>query len=417
VDGQNSQGKSFDISKREVWEAYLQVKAKAGAPGEDGVTIEDFEKDLKGNLYRIWNRMSSGSYFPPPVRAVEIPKPHGGGTRTLGVPCVGDRIAQTVAARRLGAKVEPIFHRDSYGYRPGRSGLDAVAVCRRRCWRYDWVIDLDVEKFFDSVPWDLMIKAVEAHTTDPWVVLYVRRWLAAPLRLPDGTLRQRDRGTPQGSSISPVLANLFMHHAFDAWMAKRFPTVPFERYADDAVVHCRSLRQAQYVRQAIADRMVEVGLRLHPAKTKVVYCRDSNRRGGHEHTAFTFLGYTFRARAARNERQGVTFTAFIPAISTDALNKISGEVRRWRLHRKTGRTFAELARWINPIVRGWMQYYGAFHRTALRRLLARINSYLVRWLRKKFKRLKSFKKAEAAWQRVVSQYPKAFAHWAWTSTF
>jgi hypothetical protein len=214
-----------------------------------------------------------------------------------------------------------------------------------------------------------------------------------------------------------VLANLFMHHAFDAWMARQFPTIPFERYADDVVAHCRSQRQACYVRQAIEDRMAQVGLRLHPTKTKVVYCKDSNRRGEHEHTAFTFLGYTFRARAARNTRQAKTFTAFLPAISKDALKKISGEVRRWRLHRKIGHTLADIARWINPIVRGWLQYYGAFHRSALQLLLTRINAYLVRWLRNKFKRLKPFKEAKAAWQRVTSQYPKAFAHWAWVSTF
>ena len=238
-------GKPFDISKREVWEAYEKVKANKGAPGVDGCSIDEFEKDLKNNLYKIWNRMSSGSYFPPPVLAVEIPKPHGGGTRILGVPTVADRIAQTVAARRLEEKVEPIFHPDSYGYRPARSALDAVGRCRERCWRYDWVIDLDIQKFFDSVPWHLIVRAVEAHTDVPWVVLYVKRWLAAPVRLPDGTLAERDRGTPQGSAISPVLANLFMHYAFDAWMAREFPTVPFERYADDAVVHCKSERQAR----------------------------------------------------------------------------------------------------------------------------------------------------------------------------
>ena len=204
-------GKPFDISKREVWEAYEKVKANKGAPGVDGCSIDEFEKDLKNNLYKIWNRMSSGSYFPPPVLAVEIPKPHGGGTRILGVPTVADRIAQTVAARRLEKKVEPIFHPDSYGYRPARSALDAVGRCRERCWRYDWVIDLDIQKFFDSVPWHLIVKAVEAHTDVPWVLLYVKRWLAAPVRLPDGTLAERDRGTPQGSAISPVLANLFMH--------------------------------------------------------------------------------------------------------------------------------------------------------------------------------------------------------------
>jgi RNA-directed DNA polymerase len=214
-----SSGKPFEISKREVWQAWEKVKANRGAPGVDECSIEEFEADLKNNLYKIWNRMSSGTYFPPPVRAVEIPKPHGGGTRILGVPTVGDRVAQSVAARRLEMKVEPIFHPDSYGYRPGRSALHAVETCRRRCWRTNWVIDLDIQKFFDSVPWDLVVKAVEANTDDPWVVLYVRRWLQAPVRLPDGTLQKRDRGTPQGSAVSPVLANLFLHYAFDAWMS------------------------------------------------------------------------------------------------------------------------------------------------------------------------------------------------------
>ena len=240
MDELKSSGKPFDISKRAVWEAYKKVKANKGAPGVDGVSIEKFEKDLKGNLYKIWNRMSSGSYFPPPVQAVEIAKAHGGGTRILGVPTVGDRIAQTVVAQALERKVESIFHPDSYGYRPRRSALDAVEVCRRRCWKADWVIDLDIRKFFDSVPWDLIVKAVEANTDLPWVVLYVRRGLNAPLQLPDGTLQQRDRGTPQGSAVSPVLANLFLHYAFDTWMARKFPAIRFERYVDDAVLHCFS---------------------------------------------------------------------------------------------------------------------------------------------------------------------------------
>jgi RNA-directed DNA polymerase len=405
-------GKPFDISKREVWEAYEKVKANKGASGVDGCSIDDFEKDLKNNLYKIWNRMSSGSYFPPPVLAVEIPKPHGGGTRVLGVPTVADRIAQTVAARRLEEKVEPIFHPDSYGYRPARSALDAVGRCRERCWRHDWVIDLDIQKFFDSVPWHLIVRAVEAHTDVPWVVLYVKRWLAAPVRLPDGTLAERDRGTPQGSAISPVLANLFMHYAFDAWMARGFPTVPFERYADDAVVHCTSERQARHLRQAIADRMAEVGLRLHPDKTKIVYCKDGNRPGSYEHTAFTFLGFTFRQRRARN-RHGKSFSNFLPAISKDALNKISAAVRSWRLHLRTGHTFKDLARRINPIVAGWMQYYGAFYRSALSPLLQRINAYLMRWIRKKYKRLRGKKKARECWQGITGRYPLMFAHWKW----
>ena len=223
--------------------------------------------------------MSSGSYFPPPVRAVEIPKPHGGGTRILGVPTVADRIAQTVVAARLEKEVEPKFHQDSYGYRPGRSALDVVGKCRERCFRADWVVDLDIQKFFDSVSWDLIVKAVEANTRERWVVLYVERWLRAPLQLPDGTLQRRDRGTPQGSAVSPVLANLFLHYAFDMWMAREFPAVAFERYVDDAVVHCVSERQAMKVVKAIGNRMEEVGLRLHPAKTRIVYCKDANRRG------------------------------------------------------------------------------------------------------------------------------------------
>jgi RNA-directed DNA polymerase len=245
-------------------------------------------------------------------------------------------------------------------------------------------------------------------------VLYVKRWLVAPLVLPDGSVQQRDRGTPQGSSISPVLANLFLHYAFDAWMARTFPAVPFERYCDDAVVHCVSQRQARYVAEAIANRMVEVGLRLHPDKTRIVYNQDANRRGRYEHTAFTFLGFTFRARPARG-RNGEIFASFQPAISTQALNRISGEVRRWRLHRWLGRMMGEIAREINSIVRGWMQYYGAFYRSGVYPVLQRVNAYLMRWIRDKYKRLRSMKKAMAAWQRVTSQYPRLFAHWAWAS--
>jgi RNA-directed DNA polymerase len=354
VDELKLSGKSFVISKWEVQEAWETVKANKGAPGVDGCSIEEFEKDLRNNLYRIWNRMSSGSYFPPPVKAVEIPKPQGG-IRVLGVPTVADRVAQTVVARRLENKVEPIFHPDSYGYRPGRSALDAVATCRRRCWKSDWVIDLDIQKFFDTVPWDLVLKAVAANTDDAWVLLYVRRWLEAPLQLADGSVQTRDRGTPQGSAVSPVLANLFLHYAFDTWMGREFPTVRFERYVDDAVVHCVSEAQARTVLAALQERMAQVGLTLHPDKTRIAYCKDGRRTGSYEHTSFTFLGYTFRARAVRT-KTGRMMTGFNPAISKDALNKISAQVRSWGLHRRTGLSEADLARWINPIVRGWMNY-------------------------------------------------------------
>jgi RNA-directed DNA polymerase len=311
VDELKASGKPFRITKQEVWDAWLKVKGNKGAPGIDGVSLAEFEKDLKDNLYKVWNRMSSGTYFPPPVMAVEIPKPHGGGTRVLGVPCVADRIAQTVAAARLEKAVEPVFHPDSYGYRPGKSQLDAVAACRERCWEQNWIVDLDIRKFFDSVRWDLVVRAVEKHTDHEtrWIVLYVKRWLAAPLQLPGGALQERDRGTPQGSAISPMLTNLFMHYAFDIWLERNFPAVTFERYADDAVIHCVSEFQARRVLAALHERMAEVGLELHPGKTKIVYCKDSNRRSSAEHTSFTFLGFTFRPRRARRN-DGVRFTSF-----------------------------------------------------------------------------------------------------------
>jgi RNA-directed DNA polymerase len=409
-----SPGKPFEISKWAVREAWETVKANKGAPGVDGVTIEAFEADLGNNLYKVWNRMSSGSYFPPPVRAVEIPKPHGGGTRMLGIPTVADRVAQTVVAEELKSKTEAVFHEDSYGYRPGRSGLDAVGVCRQRCWKTDWVIDLDIQKFFDSVSWDLMLKAVVVNTDLPWVMLYVRRWLQAPVALPDGTLAQRDRGTSQGSPVSPVLANLFLHYAFDMWMAREFPTVRFERYVDDAVVHCVSERQAHRVLAALHDRMVAVGLRLHPDKTRIVYCKDGKRRGEYAHTSFTFLGFTFRPRGVR-DKNGSMFVSFLPAISRDALTKIGREVRSWRLHRRIGSSFADLARWVNPRVRGWMNYYGAFYRSALYALLTRINAYLMRWVRNKYRRFHGRREFHQAWTRVVTHYPRFFAHWQWTT--
>jgi RNA-directed DNA polymerase len=414
VDEQKASGKPFQISKREVWDAWLKVKGNQGAPGADGVSLAAFETGLKGNLYKVWNRMSSGTYFPPPVLAVEIPRPHGGGSRVLGVPTVADRVAQTVAAARLEQAAERVFCGDSYGYRPGKSALDAVAACRERCWKYDWVIDLDIRKFFDSVRWDLIIKAVEAHTDTAtrWVVLYVRRWLAAPLQQPGGVLQQRDRGTPQGSAISPVLANLFMHYAFDTWLARAFPQVKFERYADDAVIHCISERQARTVLAAVSERMAGVGLELHPAKTKIVYCKDSNRRGSAEHTSFDFLGFTFRPRPAWR-KDGRKFTGFLPAISNDALKKISAEVRSWRLHHRTETTEAGLRGLVNPKVRGWMAYYGAFYRSALHPVLHRINTYLLRWIMNKYRRLRTWKKATRAMAAAAASRPQYFAHWAW----
>ena len=306
--------KPFVISKRLVWEAWRRVKANRGAAGVDEESIQAFEENLRGNLYKVWNRMSSGSYIPPPVRAVEIPKKKGG-SRTLGVPTVADRVAQTVAYLYLEPEVEPVFHPDSYGYRPRRSAHDALATCRQRCWRYDWVLDLDLKSFFDSLDHSLVLRAVAHHTDLRWILLYVERWLKAPLQLEDGTLKQRDRGSPQGSAISPVLANLFLHYALDTWLGREFPTVPFERYADDGILHCKTKTQAHALRDAIIERLAQVGLELNLDKTRIVYCKDSGRTGSHEHEQFDFLGYTFRPRLARS-KTGKKFVSFLPAVQT-----------------------------------------------------------------------------------------------------
>jgi group II intron reverse transcriptase/maturase len=406
--------KSFDIDKRVVWEAWKQVKANQGAPGIDEEAISEFEGSLEGNLYKLWNRLSSGSYMPPPVKAVAIPKPHGGGVRTLGVPTVADRVAQTVAKLYLEPGVEPYFHPDSYGYRPRRSALDAVGTCRERCWKSDWVIDLDLRAFFDTVDHDLMLRAVAAHTDERWILLYVERWLRAPLDTGDGDLKERDRGTPQGSAISPLLANLYLHYAFDSWMEREFPTIPFERYADDVVVHAKSERQARFVLGEIEKRMADCHLALNQEKTRIVYCKDSIRTGSHEHERFDFLGYTFRPRPAKN-RKGKLFVSFLPAVSDGAAKKIRQTIRKWRLHLWSGTPLAEIARKVNLTVRGWINYYGRFYPSELSRSLLRIDEYLVRWAMQKYKRLKG--RRERAWEFLVgvtSREPKLFVHWRLT---
>jgi RNA-directed DNA polymerase len=410
MDGPPLKVKSFDISKRLVVQAWEKVQANQGAPGVDAVSITEFGSAYRDNLYKMWNRMSSGSYFPGPVRAVEIPKDHGAGVRTLGVPNVADRVAQTAASMLLEAKLEPIFHPDSYGYRPGRSAHDALSAARQRCWKQDWTVDFDIRAFFDSVPHDLMLKAVAHHTDERWVLLYIQRWLKAPMQMPDGTVVAREKGTPQGSPISPLLANLFMHYAFDTWIAREFPGCPFERYADDCVAHCDTEDQARALRAAIANRLRAVGLELHPEKTKVVYCKDGRRRGNAEHTSFDFLGYTFRARRA-NGRRGL-FVGFMPAMSQKARTAVGRTIRAWHLNRRTGKDLSSLARVLNAQIRGWINYYGAFYRSELYSLAMRINEHLVRWAMQKFKRLRGNPARAWAWVDAVRQHqPDLFAHW------
>jgi RNA-directed DNA polymerase len=402
--------KPFCIPKREVWEAYKGIKANQGAAGVDGQSIEEFERDLSNNLYRLWNRLSSGSYFPPPVRRVDIPKGDGR-SRPLGIPTVTDRIAQMVVRRHLEPILEPVFHNDSYGYRTGRSAHQALSVARQRCWRYDWVLDLDVKGFFDTIDWNLLMRAVRRHTDCPWVLLYIERWLKAPVCMPDGTLVSRERGTPQGAVVSPILANLFLHYTFDRWMQDRYPEVPFERYADDIVCHCRSEAQTRSLWAALEVRFEACKLELHPQKTKIVYCKDANRHGQYPNQKFDFLGYTFRPRSAMN-RNGTLFVSFAPAVSDKAAANLRQRVRRWRLHRRNDLALVDLAQWTRPVLAGWVQYYGRFHPSALCRALRTLDPFLVRWAQRKYRRLRGRYMRAWDWlRRVKTRQPRLFAHW------
>ena len=405
-----NKAKPFDIPKREVWEAFKSVKANQGAAGVDGQSIQEFESQLTGNLYKLWNRLSSGSYLPPPVRRVDIPKANGG-TRPLGIPTFADRIAQEVVRRYLEPLLEPLFHADSHGYRPGRSAIDAVRTARQRCWRFDWIVDLDIKGFFDSIDRELLLRAVRKHTQCRWVLLYIERWLKAPAMLEDGALVPRERGTPQGGVVSPILANLFLHYVFDVWIGRMFP-VPFERYADDVICHCRSEREAMALLRVLNRRFAACGLVLHPEKTKVVYCKDTNRKGEYSIHQFDFLGYSFRPRRAkwRGELYG---TSFLPAASPQALKAIRQAIRGWSLQTRSDKALGDLARMFNPYIRGWINYYSHFYKSELYPPLRRIDVFLVRWARRKFKRLRQRPKGARDWlARVIRSTPDLFAHWA-----
>ena len=403
--------KPWSIPKRSVWDAYKRVKANRGAAGVDDQSIEEFEADLKNNLYKLWNRMSSGSYFPPPIKRVQIDKPDGG-KRPLGIPTVSDRIAQAVVKRYLEPELERHFHPDSYGYRPKKSALDAVGMARQRCWRYDWVLHLDIRAYFDSIRHELLLKAVRKHTDCGWVLLYIERWLKAPVRLEDGTLEPREKGSPQGSVISPLLSNLFLHYTFDRWMAMHHPDVPFERFADDVLCHCGSEQQARQLKANLERRFADCGLELHPQKTRVVYCKDDDRRGAYPATTFDFLGYSFRPRRSKN-RWGKFFVNFSPGVSNTATRAIREEIRDWQLRCRIDKWIDDLARMFNPIIRGWMNYYGRYYKSALYPPLRYLDRCLAHWAMAKYKRLRRHRRRAAEWvRRVVSRDPTLFAHWS-----
>lgn len=401
--------KPFSISKRDVWEAYKRVKANRGAAGVDGQSIAEFEENLTSNLYKLWNRMASGSYFPPPVRRVEIPKGDGR-TRPLGIPTVADRIAQMVVTRFLQPILEPHFHADSYGYRPGKSAKDALAVARQRCWSHDWVLDLDIKAFFETIDHRLLMRAVRRHTKCAWALLYIERWLKADTQLADGTRIKRTEGTPQGGVISPLLANLYLHYAFDSWMVREHPDIPFERYADDVICHCRSEVQAARLKDAIAERFATCFLTLHPQKTKVAYCKDDRRNHGYPTVQFDFLGYSFRPRKVKAPKG--SFVGFNPGISAKSAVAIRHEMRRWQLHLRSDLTLEQIAREVNPALRGWINYYGVYFRSALIPVIDHFDHVLSRWAMRKYKSFKHKRWSALRWVRGISwRQPKLFAHW------
>lgn len=403
--------KSFAISKRMVFEAWKRVKANRGAGGIDAQSIAKFEENLADNLYALWNRMASGSYFPPPVKEVPIPKRGGTGVRLLGVPTVGDRVAQTVVKCYLEPILDPLFDEDSYGYRPGRSALEAVRVTRERCWKYDWVLEFDVKGAFDALDHNLIMKALRKHTDCKWVLLYIERWLNAPSVTEAGESKQRVRGTPQGGCVSPLLMNLFMHHALDRWLRREEPFCWFARYADDAVVHCRSEQVAQRVERRLATRFRACGLELHPEKTRIVYCRDDRRRGDYPITQFSFLGFTFRPRRAQ-ARDGKLFTGFQPAASNEALRRMRQQIRRWHLPRQTPGTLAEFSANYDATLRGWGNYYGALYPSRMHGIFRHFDLALAYWARRKYKRLAGHRRRSHHWLRFVARKElHRFVHW------
>ena len=409
--------KSFQISKRVVWEAYLQVKSNKGSPGYDNEGVEVFEVDLKNNLYKLWNRLSSGTYFPPPVLEVEIPKADGK-VRRLGIPTVSDRIAQMVVKSYLEPVVDPQFHDDSYGYRSNKSALQAVGQARWRCWRDDWVLDLDIKSFFDTIDHELMMLAVRKFTQSPWILLYVERWLKADGITKAGKITKRQIGTPQGGVISPLLANIYLHFVFDKWMERNYPQIHFERYADDIVVHCRSIKQLEMIKGKLIKRFSKCRLALHPQKTKIVYCKDASRQEEWQSVSFDFLGYTFQPRLVRDKAKKF-FVSFSPAMSTKAAKNIRQAIKqKWKLKMRMECNLKELAQLYNPAIQGWINYYSRFHGSALySKVFDYLNTTLIRWAMKKYNPLYRRPTRASKWLKQAQlEYPNLFAHWRFKAT-
>ena len=408
--------KPYCISRKSVQEAYLRIRANKGAAGVDEMNMQAFDMQKQKYLYKLWNQMSSGSYMPPAIKLVEIPKKDGG-KRPLGIPTITDRIGQAVVAKELEQVVDNLFHEDSYGYRPKKSALQAVAKARERCWAYAWVLDVDIRGFFDNIPHDLLMRAVEKHAEEQWMILYIKRWLVAPLQLEDGTIVPRTKGVPQGSVIGPILSNLYLHYAMDMWLKANYPDNAFERYADDAVIHCRTEEQAVRLKETLGKRLKDCGLEMNEDKTKIVFCKDSNRRRKTDKAVtFDFLGYTFMPRQAQNSIRKESFTNFLPGVSTKAMIAMNTKLNKLPILRIPGIEIEAVAKEMNPILQGWINYYGKFYATKLKDFMRRINAKLANWAIRKYKGIRTSLTSAMKWIcRLHRRKPNLFAHWTFGS--
>lgn len=395
-----------------VWSAYKKVRANKGSAGVDSVSMEAFDANRVKHLYKLWNRMASGSYFPPPVKEVAIPKKDGK-TRKLGIPTISDRIGQMVVKEYIEPRLEKIFSPNSYGYRPNKNAHQALESVRKNCWKTDWVIDLDIKGFFDNINHDKLMLAIERHVPENWARLYIARWLNTPVLTKSGELvAKQGKGTPQGGVISPLLANLFLHYGFDKWLEQTDTAVPFTRYADDVIVHCSSKAHAEQTLKAIGQRMKEVGLELHPQKTKIVYCRDYRRQEKYREVKFDFLGYSFQPRTTEVKTRSGLFLGFDCAISISSRRQIADKLGELKVEKLSFKSIVGIAQYLNPMIRGWINYYGKFRISTLHKVFRLLNKRLVRWARKRYKRYKTSLKRAFQWlKRVQEQYPTLFYHW------